>query len=62
MFKQPIAGILATILIIALSLGFISLFSFEWFTGWVSYSLMCAIPISIMIGVIWGYLNSKSAR
>ncbi len=54
MFKQPIAGILATLLIIALSLGFISLFSFEWFTGWVSYSLMCAIPISIMIGVIWG--------
>ncbi len=54
MFKQPIAGILATIVIIALSLGFISLFSFEWFTGWVAYSLMCAIPISIMIGVIWG--------
>ena len=54
MFKQPVAGILATTLIIALSLGFISLFNFEMFTGWVSYGLMSLIPISIMVGVIWG--------
>ncbi|MCF6275636.1 MAG: hypothetical protein L3J05_07720 [Robiginitomaculum sp.] len=54
MFKQPIAGIVSTILILVLSLGFISLFSFELFTGWVSYGLMCLIPISVVIGVIWG--------
>ncbi len=54
MFRQPVAGILASILIMSLSLGFISLFSFELFTGWVSYSLMCIIPISIMVGVVWG--------
>jgi len=54
MFKQPIAGIVATLLVLALSLGFMSLFSFELFTGWVSYGFMCLIPISVMIGVIWG--------
>ncbi|MCF6263820.1 MAG: hypothetical protein L3J24_09575 [Xanthomonadales bacterium] len=54
MFNQPVAGIVATVLIMALSLGFISLFSFELFTGWVSYSLMCIIPTSIMVGVVWG--------
>jgi len=59
MFTQPLAGILATAIIVILSSVFISLFSFEWFTGWVSYSLMCLIPISIMIGVVWGRNSPK---
>jgi hypothetical protein len=52
--KQPAVGIAATALIIALSLGFISLFSFSTFTGWVAYYLLCVIPIQIVIAVTWG--------
>src|SRR5579863_8173317 len=52
--KQPFLGILATILVMALSLGLISLFDFPTFAGWMSYGLMCLIPMQIVIGVTWG--------
>src|SRR5262245_57398247 len=52
--KQPLLGIFATVLVIILSLGFISLFDFPFFAGWVSYCLMCVIPMQIVIGVTWG--------
>ena len=52
--KQPMAGIVATAIIIAVSLGFISLFDFPTFSGWVSYALMCVIPVQIVISVTWG--------
>lgn len=51
--KQPVLGIVATFVIIVISLGFISLFDWPTFGGWVSYSLMCTIPMTIVIGVIW---------
>jgi len=54
MLKQPMAGIIATVIVLTFALGFISLFSFELFTGWISYSLMCIIPALIVIGVVWG--------
>ncbi len=52
--KQPLAGIAATALVVAVSLGFISLFNFDLFSGWVSYGLLCMIPMQIVIGVTWG--------
>jgi hypothetical protein len=52
--KQPILGICATLLIIAISLGFISLYDYPRFTGWVSIFLICIIPFEIVMGVIWG--------
>src|SRR4029079_5579392 len=52
--KQPLLGIVATGLTMALSLGFISLFGFPTFAGWVSYCILCIIPMQIVIGVIWG--------
>lgn len=38
----------------AVSLGFISLFDFPAFSGWVSYVLICLIPMEIVVGVSWG--------
>src|SRR3989442_2160099 len=38
----------------AVSLGLISLFEFPTFAGWVSYGLMCLIPMQIVVGVTWG--------
>jgi hypothetical protein len=52
--KQPVLGIAATILIIAISLGFISLYDFPRFSGWVSGFLICIIPMEIVMGVTWG--------
>jgi hypothetical protein len=52
--KQPVLGILATALIIAISLGFISLFDFPKFSGWVATFLLCIIPMEIVMGVTWG--------
>ena len=52
--KQPVLGIAATILVMAVSLGFISLFDFPTFGSWVAYLMICIIPMEIVIGVTWG--------
>jgi hypothetical protein len=52
--KQPAAGVVATAIVIAIALGFISLFEFPAFTGWVSYFLLCVIPMQIIVVVLWG--------
>jgi hypothetical protein len=52
--KQPGKGLLATALIIAVSMFLISRFDFPAFSGWVSYCLMSCIPMEIMVAVIWG--------
>jgi len=52
--SQPTAGIVATIIVIAVALGFISLFDFPTFAGWIAYVLLCLIPIQIVIAVTWG--------
>ncbi len=54
MLKQPVLGIVATGLMMALALGFISLFTFPVFTGWVAYFLLCVIPMQIVVAVTWG--------
>jgi hypothetical protein len=60
--KQPALGLVATALIIAISLGVISLFDFETFVGWASYGLMCLIPMEVVVGVAWGANPAFSAR
>jgi hypothetical protein len=53
-FKQPFLGVAAAILVITVSLGFISLFDFPTFGGWVAFLMTCIIPMEIIIGVAWG--------
>jgi hypothetical protein len=52
--KQPVLGICATLLTIAIALAFISRLDFATFAGWVSYYLLCIIPMQIVVGVTWG--------
>src|SRR5690348_8898313 len=52
--KQPALGILSTVLIIAISLGFISLFDFPTLGSWVIFVMASIIPMEIIIGVTWG--------
>jgi hypothetical protein len=59
--KQPVLGILATALIVAISLGFISLFDFPRFSGWISTFLICVIPMEIVMGVTWGMKQPRFA-
>jgi hypothetical protein len=51
--KQPAAGIIASVIIMAISLAFISLFELSTFTGWVAYCIECLIPMQIVIGITW---------
>jgi hypothetical protein len=59
--KQPGLGIVATILVMAIALGFVSLFSFPTFAGWVAYFLLCVIPIQIVMAVTWGTEQPRTA-
>ncbi len=52
--KQPAAGLLATAVVVAVSVGFIALLNTPTFVGWVSYYLLCVIPMQIVIAVTWG--------
>jgi hypothetical protein len=52
--KQPVVGVVATGLMVALALAFVSLFTFPVFTGWVAYFLLCLIPMQIIAAVTWG--------
>lgn len=52
--KQPIVGTVATVIGISLSLGFISLFDFPTFAGWISYFLLCVIPVQTILAITLG--------
>ena len=52
--KQPVVGVVSTAVVVALSLGFVSLFTLPTFTGWVAYFLLCVIPMQIVAAVTWG--------
>ena len=51
---QPGLGIAASLVAIALSLGFISLFDFPSFAGDVTFFTLCLIPMQVMVVVLWG--------
>jgi len=59
--KQPLLGILATTLIMVISLGFIALFDFPSFSGWIATFLLCLIPMEIVMGVTWGMKQPRFA-
>ncbi|HEV3330268.1 MAG TPA: hypothetical protein VG096_04760 [Bryobacteraceae bacterium] len=55
--KQPALGIVASVLVMAIALGFVSLFDLPQFTGWVAFLLICLIPMEIVVGITWGCQN-----
>ena len=52
--KQPLLGIVASLLVIVFSLGFIALFAFPTFGTWVAFLTICFIPMQIITSVTWG--------
>ena len=49
---QPFLGIVATALVVAVSLGYLALFDFPLFVGWVSFVMLALIPPQIVTAVI----------
>ena len=52
--KQPVLGLVSSAIVIAIALGFISLFDLPTFNGWVAFVALCFIPMSIVVGITWG--------
>ena len=50
--SQPVLGIVATAVVIALSLGYIAAFDFGTFVGWVSFFMLCLIPAQVVTVVL----------
>jgi len=51
---QPALGMVATAIVIAISLGYIALWDFAAFNGWIVFFAFCFIPFEVITGVIWG--------
>jgi hypothetical protein len=58
---QPALGLLASAIVMAIALGFVSLFDFGTFAGWVSFVMLGLIPMQVVIVVLWG-ANPSFAR
>lgn len=49
---QPVLGLVATALVIAVSLGYLTLFEFGTFVGWVAFVMLCLIPPQVVTVVL----------
>jgi hypothetical protein len=50
--KQPLLGVVATALVVAVSLAFLALFDFPLFVGWVAFVMLCIVPPQVVMAVI----------
>lgn len=50
--QQPVLGTVASVLVIAISLAYLSLFDFGTFVGWVAFFMLCLIPAQIVTVVL----------
>jgi hypothetical protein len=49
---QPLLGLVATALVIAVSLAYLALFDFGTFVGWVAFFMLCLIPAQVVTVVL----------
>jgi hypothetical protein len=50
--SQPLLGLVATALVVAVSLAYLTLFDFGTFVGWVAFAMLCLIPPQIVTVVL----------
>ena len=50
---QPALGLLSSAVVMAIALGFISLFDFGTFAGWVAFVMLGLIPMQVVAVVLW---------
>jgi len=51
--KQPVLGLIGLIIVMAIAMGVISLFSADTFAGWVTYFIAVCVPVEVVIGMVW---------
>jgi hypothetical protein len=51
---QPALGLISSAIVMAIALGFISLFDFGTFAGWVAFVMLGLIPMQVVAVVLWG--------
>jgi hypothetical protein len=51
--SQPLLGVAATALVLAVSLAFLAMFDFATFVGWVSFYMLAVVPLQIVVVVTW---------
>jgi hypothetical protein len=51
---QPALGLLSSAIVMAIALGFVSLFDFGTFAGWVAFVMLGLIPMQVVAVVLWG--------
>jgi hypothetical protein len=59
---QPVLGIVASVVAMAISLGFVSLFDLGTFLGPVAFFTLCLIPMQVVTVVVWGANPPFAAR
>ena len=59
---QPALGLLSSAIVMAVALGFISLFDFGTFAGWVAFVMLGLIPMQVVAVVLWGGNPAFAAR
>ena len=59
---QPLLGIAASALVLAVSLAFLAAFDFPTFVGWVSFYMLGVVPLQIVVVVVWGANPPFAAR
>ena len=61
--KQPLLGLLGTVIVFFVAFGIIIWFKTETFLTWAGYLAMTLIPFSIIIGLVWrGDYPAPAAR
>jgi hypothetical protein len=50
--SQPLLGLVASALVIAVSLAYLALFDFGTFVGWVAFFMLCLIPAQVVTVVL----------
>ena len=59
---QPLLGVAASALVLAVSLAFLAAFDFPTFVGWVSFYMLGVVPLQIVVVVVWGANPPFAAR
>jgi hypothetical protein len=59
---QPLLGLVATAIAIGVALAYLALFDLPTFLGWVAFSMLCLIPLQIIVVVLWGANPGFAAR
>lgn len=58
--RQPVLGIVATVLVMIVSWVTIWALGLDLFMNWASYAIMGAIPFAIVVGAFWGGAEPKA--